>query len=89
MVKQDWEIVDTVVGDLQAELLRGLLEAQNIPVYLSQEGVGRSVYVVSVGPLANVHILVPSTHLQQAKKILEEYYAGVYKIQDDESEEEG
>jgi hypothetical protein len=36
MSDQTWEVVEIVSGDLQAELLRGLLEAQGIPVMLSQ-----------------------------------------------------
>jgi len=82
MPDQSWEVIDNVAGDLQAELLRGLLEAQNIPVFLSQEGVGRSVYHVIVGPLANVQILVPATFVQQARQILEEYYAGGFETND-------
>lgn len=83
MPDQSWEVIDNVAGDLQAELLRGLLEAQSIPVFLSQEGAGRSVYHVIVGPLAKVQILVPSSFVQQARQILEEYYAGGFEMGDE------
>ena len=30
MAEDNWEIIDEVAGDLQAEMLRGLLEAQGL-----------------------------------------------------------
>ena len=68
-----WEVADIVAGGLQAELMRGLLEAQEIQVMLSQEGAGRA-YGFSAGPLGEVTILVPSRQLSEAKKILDQYY---------------
>jgi hypothetical protein len=91
MPDQSWEVVDNIAGDLQAELLRGLLEAHNIPVYLSQEGIGRSVYHVIVGPMAKVQILVLGPFVQQARQILDEYYAGDFEANEgtfDDSAEE-
>jgi len=76
MSEIQWEVVDEVAGDLQAELLRGLLEARGIEAWLSQEGIGHSVYPVTVGPLSKVQILVPSEQSQTARMILEEYYSG-------------
>lgn len=78
-----WEVVEEVQGELQGELLRGLLEAQDIPVRLNQEGAGR-VYGFSVGPLGQVQILVPSSFVENAKKVLIDYYSGEYKISHNE-----
>ena len=77
--EEKWAELDTVSGSLQAELLQGLLEAQGIHVFLSQEGAGRSAYAVNVGPLGEVHIFVFEDELDQAKKILDDYYAGKYE----------
>lgn len=76
MDESEWVLIEEVVGELQAELIRGLLEAQNIQVWLSQEGVGRSIYPVNISPLGKVQILVPSNQSQEARSILEEYYSG-------------
>jgi len=75
MSEAQWEVVYETNGPLQAEILRGFLEANEIPVVLSQEGLGR-VYGLTVGPLGRVQILVPSVKLGQALKILEEYEHG-------------
>jgi len=76
MVDEKWEVVDEVPGDLQAEILRGLLEAQGIKVWLSQEGIGHSVFPVTISPMGRVQILVPNDQLQFAQTVLNDYYAG-------------
>jgi hypothetical protein len=65
MREEKWEVVDEVSGDLQAEILRGLLEAQGMQVWLSQEGAGR-VYGLGLGELGKVQILVPSHQAGEA-----------------------
>lgn len=72
-----WEKVDETQGALQAELLRGLLEAQGISVLLSQEGAGRALGM-TVGTLGIVEILVPAAEAEAAQEILKAYYAGEY-----------
>ena len=75
MNKQEWTSIVRVQGDLQAELLRGLLEAQEIPVLLSREGAGKA-YGFTVGPLGEVDILVPENFAKSAKSILKMYQGG-------------
>ena len=75
MTGKEWEVVDEVNGDLQAEILRGLLEANGIPVFLSKEGAGH-VYAVNIGPLGRVEILVPNERFDQARLLLGKYYSG-------------
>ncbi len=69
-----WEVVYETSGSFLAEILRGLLEAQEIPVLISQEGAGR-IYGVTVGTLGRTQILVPSQYLERAQEILAEYEA--------------
>ena len=38
MNQEEWVLVDTTAGQLQAEIVRGLLEAQGIQVWLNQAG---------------------------------------------------
>jgi hypothetical protein len=75
MSKGKWVSVSRVQGDLQAELLRGLLEAQEIPVLLSREGAGRA-FGITVGPLGEVEVLVPEPFVGEAKTIIEMYKKG-------------
>ena len=63
-----------IVSDLsraQAEILRGLLEAQGISVALSQEAAG-SVMPVDVGAFGQVEILVAAEQAARAREILDE-----------------
>ena len=83
----EWIAIETVAGDLQAEILRGLLEAQGIQVFLSQEGAGRAIGL-SVGPLGEVEILVPAESRQFALQVLEDYRAGLFGNEEDLDEDD-
>ncbi len=74
MSEDQWEVLEEVPGALQAEIMRGVLEAQEIPVVLSQEGIGH-VYGLTVGPLGSVQILVPAKDFARASQILDDYYS--------------
>lgn len=82
MSSDNWEVVHEVSGELQAELMRGLLEAQGIHVMLNQEGAGRA-YGLNVGRLGQVRILVPTSQLEEARSILNDYFSGVYEQEGD------
>ena len=41
MTEGKWEVVTTVSGSMQADILRTLLESRDIEVFLNQEGAGR------------------------------------------------
>ena len=79
MATNSWEVLDQVSGSARAEILKGLLEAQGIKVVLSQEGIGESIYPVTVGPLSEIQILVPDSQLQDALQILADYNDGFYE----------
>ncbi len=86
MSEQQWEVIDSVPGEIQAELLRGLLVSQGIPAYLSQEGIGHFGYVVTVGALGRVDILVPASKVEEARRVLDAYYAGEFTLKDEGGE---
>ena len=77
MVEEEWVLVDKVQGQLQAEIIKGLLEAQGIMVWLNPQGAARA-YAVSVGTLGAVELLVPSSAAEHAKQVLAEYYRGEF-----------
>ena len=82
MSDEKWVVITKVSGELQAGLVRNLLEAQGIKVFLNQEGAGRAVGL-SVGPMGEVQILVPENQSEEARKIVDDYYAGNLDVNDD------
>jgi hypothetical protein len=78
--------LDTVEGKLQAEILRGMLQAQGIETMLSQESAA-SIYGFGVGHMAEVEILVRQDQYDQAQSLLEAYNAGTLE-QDDELDQD-
>jgi hypothetical protein len=88
MSENNWEVIGEVAGDLQAEMLRGLLEAQGIKVWLSQEGAGNA-YGLTLSTLGSVQILVPSESADSARLLMDNYYAGFYEEEDLQPESPG
>lgn len=72
--------VTTVSGMLEAQIIRGLLEAGGLNVLLSGEAVG-SVIGLGIGPLAEVDVLVPANQVSEAQAILNDYQAGLLEDQ--------
>ena len=77
MSEQSWEKIGVAAGELQAEILKGLLEAQGVPVVLSQEGAGH-VFGLTVGLMGEVDILVPTHLVAQAQQVLDDYERGAF-----------
>jgi len=78
MIEEEWILVDRVQGQLQAEILKGLLEAHGIMVWANSQGAARA-YAVSVGTLGAVELLVPSSAADQARQVLDAYYRGDFE----------
>jgi hypothetical protein len=68
-------VVYSAPGQLQAQIVKGLLEAQGIPAQLSGEGAG-AAYGLTVGPLGMVDILVPASRAAEAEKLIAEMESG-------------
>lgn len=83
MTEDKWELITTVSGELQADLLRGLLEAGGIKGFLNQEGAGK-VYGLTMGPMGEVQVLVPENQSEVARQIVDDYYAGKFETSGDE-----
>lgn len=65
-----WEQVFLAQGTLEAEVIRGKLESNEIPAMLQYESVGL-VYGLTTGPLAAVRVLVPVALAETARALLE------------------
>ena len=87
MTEEPWEVLDEISGSIDAEIIRGMLEAQNIPVVLSQEGAGRALGL-TIGSLGETQILVPKSKLESAQAVLDDYYKAFEENQTTASEEE-
>ncbi|MGB7539199.1 MAG: hypothetical protein WBM17_11735 [Anaerolineales bacterium] len=67
-----FEVVDTVFGRQEAEILQSYLRAQEIACEISQEAAG---YVIgmTVDGMGAVQILVPSRQQKKAQEALRQY----------------
>lgn len=74
--------VETVSGLVEAEILRGLLEAGGVVVELSHEA-ALSAYSFGVGRMARVDLMVRAEQEELARSILDEYHSGALASPDD------
>lgn len=81
MDSETWDVIYETVGVGEAELIRGLLEANQIPVFLSQEGAGKA-YGFTLGRLGRIQVLVPVSLTAKAGHLIEEYETGALMDQD-------
>lgn len=67
-----WQQLTVKTDSVTASIVAGRLEEEGIPVYLKKDEAAGSIYGLTVGPLANIRVLVPPTKLEQARRLLEE-----------------
>jgi len=68
-------VVESISDSLEAEILRGLLNSFGIDIWLSRESASTAIGL-TVGPFAQVDLLVPKSQFERAKKIINDYYTG-------------
>jgi hypothetical protein len=56
-------------GQIEAEIIKGRLNVENIPAMLKYESLG-SVYGLTIDGLGQVEVLVPLKYAEQAREIL-------------------
>ena len=84
MTNSKWVTVAEVYGDLEAEIIRGLLQANGISVMLSKEGAGQALGL-QIGKMGEVQVLVPSENADYSRSIIDDYYAGKLDTDEDPS----
>ena len=67
--KSEFVVIDTVQGELTAQVMKSHLESEGIPVLLKYESVG-IVYGLSIDGLGEVRILVPQEFAEEAKEMI-------------------
>jgi hypothetical protein len=80
-----WELLTEVFGFLEADIIKSLLEAEDIGVQLFQESVGRHAYPVTVDGFGRVQIFVPKDKVVEAREWLKVYREGI--VQDSDKEQ--
>jgi hypothetical protein len=70
--------VYSTAGKLEAEIIKGFLEAQGLQVILNQESVGQTIGL-SAGRLGKVDVLVPDTQVAEAKDLIKAIANGDYE----------
>jgi hypothetical protein len=73
--KPEFVVIETVQGQMTAEVIKSHLESEGIPVFLQCESIGR-VWGVVIDVLGGVKILVPKEFAEEAKKIITVIYIG-------------
>ncbi len=63
--------VGTADGQIEAEIIKGLLTANGVDVWLSQESAG-SALGLTIGALGEVEIMVRAEQAEQARALLED-----------------
>jgi hypothetical protein len=70
-----------------AQVLRGLLESQGIRVWLNQESAGTAIGINLPSILGSVKIIVNEQSAENARALIEAYYAG--ELEDDDPDDQG
>ena len=73
--KPEFVVIETVQGQMTADVIKSHLESEGIPVFLQCESIGR-VWGVVIDVLGAVKILVPKEFAEEAKKIITTIYIG-------------
>jgi hypothetical protein len=74
-------VIASISDSLEAEIIKSLLQSQDIDVWLSREAASTAIGL-TVGPLAQVDILVPQSQAEAARKILDDYFKGALETDD-------
>ena len=86
MDNSSWVFLGRIGGSFNAEILKGLFEAQDIQIELYQEAAGKSVFPVNFGMLGEVDIYVKEADLEDARQILAEIDMSYITPEDDEDD---
>jgi len=70
-----------------AQVIRGLLESEGIPVWLNQESAGTAIGLDMFSPLGIVKIIVKDQNAEHARALVDAYYRG--DLQNDTQEDQG
>ena len=70
MCAEEQLVTVRIAGQMEAQVIKGRLESEGIPVLLSYESAG-VVYGITVDGLGEVKVMVPQRLAEEARQILE------------------
>ncbi|HOW57501.1 MAG TPA: DUF2007 domain-containing protein [Smithellaceae bacterium] len=70
MKNEKWIIICRAAGMINAQIIRGRLQTDGIPVRLQYEAIGVISYSLTVDGLGEVRIFVPESDAAKAKGVL-------------------
>jgi hypothetical protein len=82
MKSQKWSLVTILQDPIQAEILRGLLEAQGITIHIVREGYQAAMGIANQASV-RIEILAPEDQVLEAKQIVDDYDAGKFYPNDE------
>jgi hypothetical protein len=80
-MNNEYVVIESISDSLEAEILKSLLQSQNIDVWLSREAASTAIGL-TIGPLAQVDILVPRSQAETAKNLIDDYFRGALDVDD-------
>jgi hypothetical protein len=81
----DWVRADSFTDMMQANIVRGRLEAEGIPSIIANEHTVTADWTHSLA-LGGVRVMVPPYHLQDAREVIKQIDAGEF-MEDEEPEQ--
>ncbi len=85
---QEPVVVYTAGNTMEADLVIALLASENIPAFASGAALSQA-FGLQIGPMAEVHVSVPSALAERARQIIEERQAGSFEEDADEGSDAG
>lgn len=81
MTDRKWELVAVVQNPALADILQGLLEANQIMTHVVREGYQSAIGIGSQ-PSVRIEILSPNDQADQARRLIDDYNSG--RLESDE-----
>ncbi|MEJ2488180.1 MAG: DUF2007 domain-containing protein [Anaerolineales bacterium] len=75
-----WELVAVVQDPIQAEILKGLLEANGIMIHIVREGY-QTAFGITNQPSVRIELLAPNDQIDEARQIIDDYNAGKFAVE--------
>ncbi len=84
---KNYKLLTKVYGAADAEMIKMFLEAAGLEVLVAQESLGKSLYPVTVGKLAEAKVFVLAEDEERAMALLRDLDDGKFIIEDEEPNE--
>ena len=78
MTDRKWVLIEVVNDAIQAEILRGLLEAQGVTVNVVREGY-QAAFGITGQMGVRIELLAPSDQLELAQQVITDYNTGNFE----------